>query len=183
MWSVLAWQEAVSRTSCQECDRQSWQETLGRNARRNRSRTSRPETRTDVGRVEIQDRGVSRGHTVSDESRAKNAAALRGRTRSPEHCANIAAAKRGKKQSPEVVAKRVNANRGQKRSEEVRAKMSAAQREAWQRRKKARGKLVQGWLFDALVVRFTNNVADSTDFWFIRGKRTGLEKSGHACPI
>ena len=141
-------------------------EHRAKNATGNRGRKRSAETRAEIGAAhQGQKRGpmseewkskigaASRGHTVSDESRAKNAAALRGRTRSPEHCANIAAAKRGKKQSLEVVAKRVNANRGQKRSEEVRAKMSAAQREAWQRRKKARGKLVQGWLFDALVER------------------------------
>ena len=72
------------------------------------------------------------GWHMTDEQKAKIAAAQRGRTISPEHHAALQAgsvrASTGKPLSPEHRAKIAAANRGRKPTPEERAKMSAAKR-------------------------------------------------------
>ena len=68
------------------------------------------------------------GHSVSEEARAKIAAARKGTkcTFSAEHCAKLSKAKMGIPRPPEVVAKMVAAHKGRPLSQEHRDKLSAA---------------------------------------------------------
>lgn len=83
-------------------------------------------------KMSIAQQGIRRG-PMSEEHRAKIAAATRGKVRSPETREKIAAAHRGKLLSEEHRAKLSKVRRGMKRSPEARARMSAAAKARWAR--------------------------------------------------
>lgn len=66
------------------------------------------------------------GHIVSEETRAKIAAAKRGARLTAEHRKKISDSQKGKMISPEAIAKTAAANRGRSVSAETRAKIAAS---------------------------------------------------------